>query len=262
MNTAPATAAPLLSVRQLSKKFCKDLKVMIGYEAFGFLGSLFGRAPHTDRLRRGEAWALREISMNVDKGRILGVVGRNGSGKTTLLRLLAGIFTPDEGEIEINGRIASLISPEMGFEHHLTVRENIFLVGSLVGMSKAEITMRLPQIVKTWGVAESIDVPVGTLSAGSFVRLGFAVAIAFEPELLFVDEMLTYADGAFREECIATFRRIAARGCVVIASHDGGYLTEVCTDLAVLEHGRLVYLSSDVKAGMACYQALLKGSPQ
>jgi lipopolysaccharide transport system ATP-binding protein len=262
MKTSPDTAAQLLSVRQLSKKFCKDLKLVIGYEALGLLGSLFGRGPRTDSLRRGEAWALRDIDLTLDKGRILGVVGRNGSGKTTLLRLLAGIFPPDAGEIEINGRIASLISPEMGFEHHLTVKENIFLIGALIGMRKADIAMRLPQIVRTWGVAESIDVPVGALSAGSFVRLGFALAIVFEPEVLFVDEMLTYADGAFREECIATFRRIAQQGCVVIASHDGGYLSEICTDIAVLERGRLVHLTSDVKAGMAYYQALLKGSSE
>ncbi|MBN1257223.1 MAG: ABC transporter ATP-binding protein [Planctomycetes bacterium] len=190
-------------------------------------------------------WALREVSLTVNEGAVLGIVGRNGAGKTTLLKLLSRITRPTEGRALLWGRVASLLEVGTGFHPELTGRENIFLNGSILGMTRAEVRKKFDAIVDFAGVENFIDTPVKRYSSGMYVRLAFAVAAHLEPEILLVDEVLAVGDLGFQRKCLGKMDEVAKGGrTVLFVSHNMASLRSLCQEGILLNDGQLVYSGS------------------
>ncbi len=186
-------------------------------------------------------WALKDLSFTVPEGVALGIVGRNGAGKSTLLKLLSRITYPTRGRIELHGRVASLLEVGTGFHPELTGRENIFLNGTILGMTRQEVRRRLDAIVDFSGVSQFLDTPVKHYSSGMYVRLAFAVAAHLEPEILIVDEVLAVGDAEFQAKCLGKMDSVAREGrTVILVSHNMGALRRLCTTGLVLDRGRLI----------------------
>jgi lipopolysaccharide transport system ATP-binding protein len=188
-------------------------------------------------------WALKDVSFEVPTGSTFGLIGSNGSGKSTLLKCLAKIYYPEAGTISAQGRIAALLEVGSGFHPELSGRENVFLNGSILGMSKKEITRKFDEIVDFSGVEQFIDQPVKNYSSGMYVRLGFAVAINVDPDVLIVDEVLSVGDADFQEKCSQKFADFKRDGkTVILVSHSMGSVQEMCDHAAWLSHGELVQM--------------------
>jgi lipopolysaccharide transport system ATP-binding protein len=254
-----ATAPVTLHAQGVSKKFCRTLKSSLRYGLTDLMLCAIGARPAATELRPKEFWAVDDVSLDIDKGNIVGLVGRNGCGKTTLLQLLAGIFEPDRGDIEVRGRITTLIEANAGFHPLLSVRENIFVVGALMGMRRNEVERALPDILAMADIGPSVDSPCNTLSWGMQLRLTFAMAMATCPRLLLIDEILSFGDGRFRKQCAPTLRRIATQGCILMVSHNLDLISSVCNRLVVMEQSKVVWSGADVATGLAWYRNLLKG---
>jgi ABC-type polysaccharide/polyol phosphate transport system ATPase subunit len=197
------------------------------------------------RSRYEDFWALREINLEVAQGQTLGIVGKNGSGKSTLLKCLARILVPTEGSITHHGRMAALLEVGSGFHPELSGRENIFLNGAILGMTKKEISQKLDEIIDFSGVERFIDQPVKNYSSGMYVRLGFSVAIHVDPEILILDEVLAVGDAEFRAKCDAKFTEIRNSGkTIILVSHDLGAVEKICDSVAWLEGGKLKALGA------------------
>jgi lipopolysaccharide transport system ATP-binding protein len=188
-----------------------------------------------------ELWALQDVSFDVPEGEVLGVVGRNGAGKSTLLKILSRIVSPTAGRAEIRGRVGSLLEVGTGFSAELTGRENIYLNGAILGMKRREIEDRFDAIVEFSGVEKFIDTPVKRYSSGMYVRLAFAVAAHFEPEILFVDEVLAVGDAEFQARCLGRMEEFGNSGrTVIFVSHNMQAVAQLCDRAILLEGGRLV----------------------
>jgi ABC-2 type transport system ATP-binding protein len=186
-------------------------------------------------------WALNDITFDVPAGSTFGLIGSNGSGKSTLLKCLAKIYYPEKGSIRANGKLAALLEVGSGFHHELSGRENIFLNGSILGMSKKEITRKFDEIVDFSGVEQFIDQPVKNYSSGMYVRLGFAIAINVDPDVLVVDEVLAVGDAEFQEKCRQKFIDIKNQGkTVILVSHSMAQVQDMCDHAAWISHGNLV----------------------
>lgn len=191
---------------------------------------------------RDRMWALRDLDFELCTGEALGVIGHNGAGKSTLLKLLSRVTSPTEGRAEVIGRVSALLEVGTGFHPELTGRENVFLNGSVLGMSKAEISSRFDDIVEFAGVAQQIDTPIKRYSSGMQVRLAFAVAAHLEPEVLIVDEVLAVGDTAFQRKCLGSLERTAGSGrTVLFVSHNLSAVRSLCKRAIVLEGGRKVF---------------------
>jgi lipopolysaccharide transport system ATP-binding protein len=209
-----------------------------------------------------EFWALRDVSFTVQPGEVVGIIGRNGAGKSTLLKVLSRITEPTSGKVKLRGRIASLLEVGTGFHPELTGRENIFLNGAILGMSRAEIRKKFDEIVAFAEVERFLDTPVKRYSSGMYVRLAFAVAAHLEPEILIVDEVLAVGDVAFQKKCLGKMQEVSrAEGrAVLFVSHNLSSIRELCTTAILLDSG-------SVKAAGPCprvlgvYQNGLAGSP-
>jgi ABC-2 type transport system ATP-binding protein len=187
-----------------------------------------------------EFWALKDVSFEIPHGSTFGLIGENGSGKSTLLKCVAKILRPDTGSITTQGRLAALLELGSGFHPELSGRENVYLNGSILGLSKREIDKRLDEIVDFAGVEAFIDQPVKNYSSGMYVRLGFSVAINVDPDVLLVDEVLAVGDAAFQQKCMEKFADYRRAGrTVVVVSHAMGQLRNFCDHVAWLEHGTL-----------------------
>jgi lipopolysaccharide transport system ATP-binding protein len=185
-----------------------------------------------------EFWPLRDVSFEINQGDFLGVIGRNGSGKSTLLKLISRIIDPTSGTIKVQGRIASLLELGAGFHPELTGRENIYLNGSVYGLSRAEIRSRAKDIIAFSELAEFIDVPLKHYSSGMYVRLGFAVAVHTNPDLLLVDEVLAVGDADFQSKCLDAIQKFrASGGTMVLVSHDLATIQNLCSRALWLEDG-------------------------
>jgi lipopolysaccharide transport system ATP-binding protein len=183
-------------------------------------------------------WALRDVSFKVDTGEVLGVIGRNGAGKSTLLKILTRITTPTAGRAVIRGRVGSLLEVGTGFHGELTGRENIFLNGSILGMKRREIQLKLDEIIDFSGIDRFIDTPVKRYSSGMYVRLAFAVAAHLEPEVLLVDEVLAVGDAEFQERCLGRMEDLSGRGrTVLFVSHNMQAINQLCDRAILLESG-------------------------
>lgn len=231
---------PVISVSNISKKFCKNLKRSMFYGTKDVLKSMIGLPCDTEHLRQGEFWALENISFEVEKGGVLGIVGQNGSGKSTLLRLLTGIFPPDRGSITIRGRIGALISVGAGFHPHMTGRENIYLNGTILGMSKSQIAENLDAIIAFAEIGDSIDAPVSTYSSGMTVRLGFAIAIHSVPEILLADEVLAVGDLQFTLKCYRKLSEFKKNGgTIILVSHSIQQIRNLCTKVLWIDRSKI-----------------------
>ena len=185
-------------------------------------------------------WALRDVSFEVNRGEVVGIIGRNGAGKTTLLKILARITTPTQGSIDLYGRVGSLLEVATGFHPELTGRENIFLNGAILGMKQAEIKQRFDEIVAFAEFEKFLDTPVKHYSSGMYVRLAFAVAAHMDPEILLVDEVLAVGDINFRRKCLGRMRDISEGGrTVLFVSHDMSSIRQLCPQALWLEDGSI-----------------------
>lgn len=206
--------------------------------------SLVKRAVRRDRERAlapEEFWVLNDVSFDLKKGETLGIIGHNGAGKSTMLKHLSGIMEPTRGSIEVNGRLSALIEVGAGFHPDLTGRENVFLNGVILGMTRAEIKRKFDEIVEFAGLQEFIDTPVKRYSSGMFARLGFSVAAHLEPDILVIDEVLSVGDFAFQRKGLEKMRAIAKSGATVIfVSHNLQAVAEFCQRAILLEKGRVV----------------------
>jgi homopolymeric O-antigen transport system ATP-binding protein len=186
-------------------------------------------------------WALDDVSFTVEQGEVLGVIGPNGAGKSTLLKILTRITTPTRGGASIRGRVGSLLEVGTGFHGELTGRENIYLNGAILGMTRREITRKLPAIVDFSGVEKFIDTPVKRYSSGMYVRLAFSVAAHLEPEILLVDEVLAVGDAEFQRRCLGRMEELSSHGrTVLFVSHQMQVLARLCDRAILLREGRLV----------------------
>jgi homopolymeric O-antigen transport system ATP-binding protein len=188
-----------------------------------------------------EFWALRDVSLQIRQGEVVGLIGRNGAGKSTLLKIISRITDPTEGRLRIRGRAASLLEVGTGFHPELTGRENIFLNGAILGMPKTEIRAKFDQIVAFAEVAQFLDTPVKRYSSGMYVRLAFSIAAHLEPDILIVDEVLAVGDAPFQKKCLERMSEVAAMGrTILFVSHNLGLVRSMCRRGILLENGRVV----------------------
>ena len=233
----------VLRADRISKKFCRRMRQSMYYGMCDILRGMMGWSSHSDSLRAHEFWALEDVSLSLRRGERLGLLGRNGSGKSTLLRLLAGIYQPDAGRIEIRGNVCALIALGAGFHPLLTGRENIYLNGALLGMAMRDIHRRFEQIVEFAGIGECLDAPVKTYSSGMHVRLGFAIAIHSNPALLLIDEVLAVGDSAFQDKCIEKVLALNRQGTAIIfVSHSIQTMERLCVSGLLLKQGKPLFL--------------------
>lgn len=184
--------------------------------------------------------ALRDVSLSVPRGATVGIVGRNGSGKSTLVRIIAGIYTPDIGRVSVAGRVSALIELGAGFHPEFTGRENVYINGIILGLSKKEIGRRFDEIVRFAGLEAFIDSPVRTYSSGMYMRLGFSVAVHVDPDILLVDEVLAVGDEAFVRKCLGKMDEFKREGkTIVVAGHDLLLVERWCDAAIFLEDGRV-----------------------
>lgn len=243
----------VVSVKNVSKKFCKHLKRSMAYGIVGLTKDLFGIKADSTGLRKEEFWAIDDVSFELRKGEVLGLIGLNGSGKTTLLRLLAGIFPPDKGEIMTKGKIGALIAVGAGFHPHMTGRENIYLNGSILGMSREELNSKFDDIVAFSELDEFLDAPVSTYSSGMRVKLGFSIAIHINPDILLIDEVLAVGDISFRAKCFNAIDKLLKDTAVIYVSHAMPQVSRICTSIIVMDQGRVEYQSNSVSEGIDYY---------
>jgi lipopolysaccharide transport system ATP-binding protein len=207
------------------------------------------------------AWALKDLSFQVNQGDVVGVIGRNGAGKSTLLKILSRVTMPTKGEIRVKGRIASLLEVGTGFHQELTGRENIYLNGAILGMRRREITRKLDEIVDFSGCAAYLDTPVKRYSSGMTVRLAFAVASHLDAEILVIDEVLAVGDGEFQKKCLGKMNDVATEGrTLLFVSHNMGLVSSLCKRAILLEEGTL-RLDTHVTEAVMSYYTQGKATP-
>src|SRR5436190_21644862 len=205
------------------------------------------------RASHNEIWALRDVSFEVKKGEVVGIIGRNGAGKTTLLKILSRITEPTAGRVRIKGRVASLLEVGTGFHPELTGRENIFLNGAILGMTRPEIQKKFDEIVAFAETEKFLDTPVKRYSSGMYVRLAFAVAAHLEPEILVVDEVLAVGDAEFQKKCLGKMSEVARHGrTVLFVSHNMNAVRSLTTSGLLLDRGHLVF-RGQVDEAIGCY---------
>ena len=248
---------PIIRVHDLSKLYYLG-RSTAAYSTIRETLVDLARAPL--RLLRGGSeepqaiWALKNVSFEVSPGDVVGIIGRNGAGKSTLLKILSRITEPTTGRAELYGRVASLLEVGTGFHAELTGRENIFLNGSILGMTRKEIEKKFDEIVAFAEVDKFIDTPVKRYSSGMYVRLAFAVAAHLEPEILIVDEVLAVGDAAFQKKCLGRMRDVASEGrTVIFVSHNMAAVSSLCTSAMVLWEGTVEYPLGDVGEGVQRY---------
>jgi lipopolysaccharide transport system ATP-binding protein len=244
----------LVRVENVSKKFCRSLKKSLWYGVQDIGSEMMG-IKYDHELRPDEFWSVKDVSFELRRGECLGLVGRNGAGKSTLLRMLNGLIKPDRGFIEMQGRVGALIALGTGFNPILTGRENIYVNGSVLGLSKTEIDGKIEEIIEFAGIDGFIDSPVQGYSSGMQVRLGFAVATALSPDVLILDEVLAVGDAAFRNKCYRRIANVRKNAAVIFVSHNMEQVARICDKVLVMSLGEVAYLGS-LDEGIAVYDRL------
>jgi len=211
--------------------------------------NMFGLSSHSENLRKGEFWAVDDVSFEVKKGETLGIIGPNGAGKTTLLKMLNGIFWPDKGKITIRGRVGALIAVGAGFHPLLTGRENVYVNAAILRMTKQEVDEKLNDIIEFADIGDFIDVPVKFYSSGMYVRLGFAVAVHCEPDILLVDEVLAVGDKNFQIKCYQKMHEIKKRGTtIILIAHNEYTIREQTKNCLYINNGKMKFLGPSEEA--------------
>lgn len=208
-------------------------------------------------------WALRDVTMTVNRGEIVGIIGANGSGKSTLLRVLAGLSPPTTGSVTIHGRYAALLELGSGFHRQATGRENAYLNALFMGLSKREAKERVPEILEFSGLEQFADQPMRTYSAGMFLRLGFSVAIHVQPEIFLIDEILAVGDAEFQKKCFDHFNMLQQRGTtIIIVSHNVDVLKEFASRVVLLELGSAVLDGDPAEVTREYIERRMESSPE
>jgi lipopolysaccharide transport system ATP-binding protein len=251
----------LIKVENVSKKFCRSLKKSLWYGMQDLGRELVGRQHGGGgELREGEFWAVRNVSFEVKRGEALGLIGRNGAGKTTLLRLLNGLIKLDAGRVEIRGRVGALIALGAGFNPILSGRENIYINASVLGLGTCEIDAKLDAIIDFAEIEEFIDAPVQSYSSGMQVRLGFAVAVHLQPDVMLVDEALAVGDARFQKKCFDRIQSMQNQGTAfIVVSHNPYQIENLCQKVFVLHKGEMSPVC-DGKQALALYHDLVQKS--
>jgi lipopolysaccharide transport system ATP-binding protein len=239
----------LIKVEGVHKKYCKSLTRSMFYGLADISRNLVGMSSQPHKLRKREFWAVDNANLEIKRGEAVGLIGPNGSGKTTLLKMINGIFWPDQGRITVKGRVGALIAVSAGFHPMLTGRENIYLNGAILGMSKRDIDKKFDTIVDFADVGEFLDSPVKHYSSGMYVRLGFAVAAHCEPDILLVDEVLAVGDMNFQVKCYQKMFEVKKRGTtVILVSHNIPTIREQTTRCMYLNQGKVRYVGPSEEA--------------
>lgn len=249
---------PIIEVKNISKKYSiahmrggyvtlRDIIAGIIKNPFSFLKHKTKQVVGLEK--KEEFWALKDISFNVKKGEVIGVVGANGAGKSTLLKVLSQITPPTDGEIIIRGRVGSLLEVGTGFHPELTGRENIFLNGAILGMTKTEIVKKFDQIIEFAGIEKFLDTPVKFYSSGMYVRLAFSVAAHMEPDILLVDEVLAVGDAEFQKKCLGKMDKITKEEgrTIIFVSHNLGAIKQLCNRTILLKNGSIEMVGPTVE---------------
>jgi lipopolysaccharide transport system ATP-binding protein len=258
------TSEVLVSVDRVSKKFCRNLRRSLWYGVSDIVSELnpFAGESAGAVLREDEFWAVRDVSFELRRGDCLGLIGRNGAGKTTLLKMLNGLIKPDGGQITVRGRVGALIALGAGFNPLLSGRENIYVNGSVLGFTKAQIDRRLDDIVDFAEIGEFIDTPVQNYSSGMQVRLGFSVAVKLiTPDVLILDEVIAVGDESFRSKCYQVVGDMLGRAAVIFVSHSMPMIYRLSTRVMVLSNGGAVF-SGDPSQGIETYFKSIEGHDQ
>jgi len=248
-STHPPSSEVAIKVEHISKKYCKSLKrsMLYGVEDIG--RNIVGLHSRSAKLRKNEFWAINDISFEVRRGETLGIIGPNGAGKTTLLKMLNGIFWPDKGKITVRGRVGALIEVGAGFHPLLTGRENIYINAAILGMTKKEVDKKFDDIVEFADIGDFLDTPVKFYSSGMFVRLGFAVAVHCEPDILLVDEVLAVGDKDFQIKCYQKIHAIKKRGTTILLVAHNEYTIREQTELCLyINNGKMKFLGPSEEA--------------
>ena len=235
---------PIIQVKHLSKKY--RIGMDRGYKTFSesIVNLLKSPLKTIKNIRKHNDifWALKDINFEVNRGEILGIIGRNGAGKSTLLKILSRITQPTEGEIALRGRVGSLLEVGTGFHPELTGRENIYFNGAILGMKKQEIKNKFDEIVEFSGVKKFLDTPLKRYSSGMQVRLAFSVAANMDPEILLIDEVLAVGDIEFQKKCLGKMKDVATGGrTVLFVSHNMGAVSSLCSRSIALQNGMIIY---------------------
>jgi lipopolysaccharide transport system ATP-binding protein len=229
---------PIIEIENLGKRYLigahKEPYLSLRHE----IAKVFSLSAHRNRAAEREFWALRKMSFNIHEGEVIGIIGRNGAGKSTLLKVVSQITPPTEGAITMRGRVASLLEVGTGFHPELTGRENIFLNGAILGMTRREIRSKFDAIVEFAEIGKFLDTPVKRYSSGMYVRLAFAVAAHLEPEILLVDEVLAVGDAQFQKKCLGKMSEVSRQGhTVLFVSHNMTAVRHLCSSCLWLERG-------------------------
>lgn len=277
----------LVHVEGVAKKFCRSLKRSLWYGLCDIAGELSPFPRHSaggmeqrastvaeggsilpatsnpplatsSPLRPGEFWAVRDVSFELRRGECLGLIGHNGAGKTTLLKMLNGLIKPDDGRIEINGRVGALIALGSGFNPVLSGRENIYINGSVLGLSKKEVEEKIDDIIDFAEVREFIDMPVRNYSSGMQVRLGFSIASSLSPDVLILDEVLAVGDIGFVIKCLNRVRKMTANAAVILVTHQMQFISSFCTRVILMERGRTALDTSSAGEAIDKYYQMVK----
>lgn len=229
----------LVRVDGVSKKFCRSLKKSLWYGMQDLGREITGHRHGGNReLRPDEFWAVKDVSFELKRGECLGLVGHNGAGKTTLLKMLNGLVKPDAGKIEMRGRVGAIIALGAGFNPILTGRENIYVNGSVLGLSKQDIDRKIDEIIDFSEIEEYIDMPVQGYSSGMAVRLGFSIATTINTDVLILDEVLAVGDENFQAKCFKRIGELLAESAVILVSHQAHHIKKNCDAAILLERGR------------------------
>lgn len=242
----------LVKVEGVSKKFCKNLKRSLIYGGGDILKGFVGKEK-TKGLRKDEFWAINNVNFELRRGECLGLIGHNGAGKSTLLKMLNGLIRPDEGKIEMRGKVGALIELGAGFSPILTGRENIYNNGAVLGFSKEEIDLKFDEIVAFAELKDFIDTPVQNYSSGMKIRLGFAIAAQMEPDILLIDEVLAVGDMGFVLKCFNRMDKLLQNTAMILVSHSMPQITRMATQLLILDKGRQFFHSDNITAGIQQY---------
>jgi lipopolysaccharide transport system ATP-binding protein len=246
---------PIITVRDLGKCYTISHQGVkrndtLRDEMSGWFKNLTHKRTTEEKSSKEEFWALKDVSFDVNPGDRLGIIGRNGAGKSTLLKILSRITEPTTGKIRIKGRVASLLEVGTGFHPELTGRENIYLNGAILGMSRVEIKKKFDEIVAFSEVEKFLDTPVKRYSSGMYVRLAFAVAAHLEPEILIIDEVLAVGDAQFQKKCLGKMEDVSTKEgrTVLFVSHNMGAIQYMCPSSILLKDGEIAFVGDTIKA--------------
>ena len=253
----------VVDVRGVSKRYCRNLKRAMRYGLQDFCSDMLMRPRRKISERRpGEMLAVKNLSFKMGRGECVGLIGPNGAGKSTLLKMLAGILKPDGGRIRLKGQVGALLELHTGLSPVLSGRENAYIKGAMFGLTKKDIDAKMDEIIDFAGAKDFIDAPVKTYSSGEKGRLGFSVAMNFQPELLLIDEVLATGDLGFKFKCFDHLQKLVSTGMsIILVSHMVARIPRLCERTIVMDKGRIAF-DGETSHGIAVYQELVGASEE